>query len=550
MRCLGAVSAPASGALGSASQPHRPRSPRSRALPRLTVRAQQAGPGWRAVNAGAGDCGSDSGFSRRRTPRVSSHWLAQTRPEVAPPGHGGAQGGGGHGGDSGDSGHQGGGDDKPPRNEAWRLLLLSALSCALTALSLRQSGSSASLLVGVGATGITARACCARLLRGRSVLLAVLAPASLGAALFPDTPEEVAARVTSRDPHSVRWPAADEQLWSTAEEEEEETPLPGCPGYSQPDEPCKPSTRPDWRGNLVSTLAASFFPAQRAAVEATVLDPHALRSHLATAARVTAIAAGEALQTAGFSCDAASGAASTHLGHRFHLGNGPKDDILLTVSLPAGSDKTAPLVSVQARGCTAVVSAAGGLVSLDVPPVMVADGCTLRPSWQAGLVPQLEAAWSPAPWTLPRCLSEGSSHCSAVLALHGARLSATHARRRSAGPGAQHGVRMTLAAGVGSKLKALNARVVYKLRLLPEGVTLGAAFGAGDGALAPAVAFAKTRISSGAALRVQVGLASSTLGAELSWREKGARQPGRWTAQAAFADGRLRSATLERKVDL
>jgi hypothetical protein len=183
----------------------------------------------------------------------------------------------------------------------------------------------------------------------------------------------------------------------------------------------------------------------------------------------------------------------------------------------------------------------------------------VRPQWRGGLLPALHARWLPAPWQLPRWLEGGRSALEGVIDISGGGglgLTATHARTRAAGSGARHCGRLTLRAAAFGAAAGASADAAYKLKLAPEGLTLGAAVGAARPA--PAVAFLKLRDrGSGASLRLTLGLAARYAAAELALPDalvtRGRAPPGdapdgEWRAALRWADGRVRAATLTRTV--
>ena len=499
----------------------------------------------------------------RQTPQVSAH-------EAVPALDGGS--GGGNGSGSGSFGAKGrgngDGDGDSGDGSAWegprrgrdslrffRFLWAGAASAAATATSLRVGSSVCGeeediVRLGMNTTG--------------AALQAALGPLMLFGGAASDVMAGVhtaltggAARQSTEDVHPFerRWPSAAEE--GDADSEGSQT---GHRG-----------------GNLLSLGLASVGLRGGALMPSSsrsVTDVETVRRQAAQAVRAAAEVVRSAVRTASFESDAASGTGSTVLGHRFEKGALLKNDsVLLTLQLPT-SAATAPLVTVAARGCTATFApgTAGLLHSLDVPDIVLADGRSLllvRPSLRPGLSPCLHATWHPSPEELAMpvpSLDGGAARVDATVGLDGCLAALSYHVRRAAaastGREATHSLRLVATAGIGSQAAAA-LRATYKLRMLREGVTVGASLGAGADAsgkqpassFAPAVAFAKTRWANGCAVRVYVGLASSVIGARVTMPEAGARgrrgaADAQWVTNLAWADGALKSAALSRHVAL
>lgn len=461
-------------------------------------------------------------------------------------GHNGRGNGGGGDGSSGGGGGWGErrAGDSPHFFASWRRFLWAgAASAVATGTSLRVGGSMCGeediVRLGAAATGTALQAALGPLMLFGGAASDVMAGAHAALTSIGQRAEHV-------HPFERRWPSA-----TDAGDADAET--------------CQPGRRGN---NILTGLAGTFMQTSR-----PVTDVETVTAAAAQAVRAAADVVRSAVRTASFESDAATRTGHTVLGHRFAKGELLRnDEVVMTLRLPT-SAATAPLVTVAARGCTATFApgTAGLLHSLDVPDVVLSDARGLllvRPSLRPGLSPRLHATWHPAPGEVAMpvpSLDGGAARIDATLGLDGCLAAISYHVRRAAaastGREATHGLRLVLTAGVGSTAAA-GVRATYKLRMLQEGVTVGASLCAGaepggkqpaGSPVAPAVAFAKTRWANGCAAKVFVGLASSVIGARITLPEAGSRRgatDAQWVANLAWADGALRSAALARHVAL
>jgi hypothetical protein len=554
------LNSPGGGAVPSRRQPVAQAS-RARAVTRAATSLHGTSTPKPHVLVSSASRGAERPRQARGTARVTPKSVEEAAPALDGGGDGpgstdGPKGRGNGGGDDDASGGGGGweGSRRGGDRRLFRYLWAGAASAFATGASLRVGSSVCGeeediVRLGVSTTG--------------AALQAALGPLVLFGGAVSDVMAGVhtaltggAARQSMEDVHPFqrRWPCATDEADADSEA--------GQPGH---------------RGsNLLSLGLASVGLRGGALLPSSsraVTDVDTVKRQAAQAVRAAAEVVRSAVRTASFESDAASGKGSTVLGHRFEKGALLKNEsVLLTLQLPT-SAATAPLVTVAARGCTATFApgTAGLLHSLDVPDVVLSDGKGLllvRPSLRPGLSPCLHATWHPSPEELAMpvpSLDGGAARVDATLGLDGCVAALNYHVRRAAaastGRDATHGLRLVATAGIGSQAAAA-LRATYKLRMLREGVTVGASLGAGAGpggkqpasSFAPAVAFAKTRWANGCAVRVWVGLASSVIGARVTMPEANARGRGapdaHWVANLAWADGALKSAALSRHVAL